>query len=70
MTQFQHMHHVMANKAHMQAAYAEGLIDDLPKLRARTREIVLSGAADYRSRWENIVVTDADREIVLQYLHA
>ena len=65
-----HMHHVMANKALMQAKYAEGLADDLPRLRTRMREIVMSGDADYRSRWENITVTDADRELVAKYLAA
>lgn len=68
MTKFLHMHHEMANKALMQAKYTEGLADEPVKLIARVREIVLSGAADYNSRWQPVTVTAADRACVLQYL--
>jgi hypothetical protein len=70
MTQFQHMHHAMANKALMQAKYTEGLADQPAKLMARIREIVLSGAADYKDRWFPVDVTAEDRQIVLTYLEA
>lgn len=65
---FLHMHHAMANKAIMQAKYTEGLADNLPALRARMRELVVSGAVDFKDRWFSAVVTDADRKIVLDYL--
>ena len=70
MTAFLHMHHAMANKAMMQAKYTEGLADEPVRLMARIREIVLSGAADYKDRWQPTPVTDADRATVLQYLGA
>jgi hypothetical protein len=62
------MHSEMANKAIMQAKYTEGLYDQPALLTKRIREIVLSGAADYKSRWENVTVTPEDREVVLNYL--
>ncbi len=65
-----HMHHAMANKALMQAKYAEGLADQPAKLMARIREIVLSGAADYKDRLFPVTVTDDDRQTVLRYLTA
>jgi hypothetical protein len=67
---FLHMHHAMANKAIMQAKYAEGLADQPEKCIARIRELVVSGAVDFKDRWFPVVVTDADRTIVLQYLEA
>jgi hypothetical protein len=67
---FQHMHHAMANKALMQAKYTEGLADNVAALHARVRELVLSGAVDYRDRFQPVTVTDEDRRIVLQYLAA
>jgi hypothetical protein len=67
---FQHMHHAMANKAIMQAKYTEGLADDLQALRNRMRQLVMSGAVDYRDRFQPVTVTDEDRQIVLQYLAA
>lgn len=70
MSKFLHMHHAMANKALMQAKYTEGLADQPTKLIARIREIVLSGAADYKDRWSPVSVTDEDRQIVLSYLAA
>lgn len=70
MTAFLHMHHAMANKALMQAKYTEGLADEPVKLMARIREIVLSGAADYKDRCHPVSVTDGDRQIVLNYLEA
>lgn len=69
MNKFLHMHHVMANKALMQAKYTEGLADQPAKLVARVREIVLSGAADFKDRWFPVTVTDEDRRIVLSYLN-
>ena len=65
---FLHMHHVMANNAIMRAKYTEGLADNLDKLRARIRELVTSGAVDYKSRWERVTVTPEDRNLVLKYL--
>lgn len=67
---FLHMHHAMANKAIMQAKYTEGLADQHEKCAARVRELVLSGAVDYKDRWQPVVVTDEDRKIVLNYLGA
>ncbi|MEH3109071.1 MAG: hypothetical protein PGN22_03075 [Agrobacterium cavarae] len=67
---FLHMHHAMANKALMQAKYTEGLADQTTKLMARVREIILSGAADYKDRWQPTPVTDEDRALVLRYLGA
>lgn len=67
---FLHMHHVMANNAIMQAKYTEGLADKPTKLMARIRELVLSGKVDYRDRFQPVIVTDADRAIVLKYLGA
>lgn len=66
---FLHMHHAMANKAIMQAKYVEGLADNLPVLRNRLREIVLNGDVDYKSRYEQVTVTQGDRETVLKYLN-
>lgn len=65
---FLHMHSVMATKAIMQVMYVEGMIDQPMKRRARFQEFVLSGGADYKSRYENIVVTKEDRETVLNFL--
>lgn len=65
---FLHMHHAMANKAIIQAKYAEGLADQPEKCGERARELVLSGAVDYKDRWHPVVVTDADRAIVVKYL--
>jgi hypothetical protein len=70
MCTFLHMHHAMANKAMTQAKYAEGLADQPSKLLPRIREIVLSGAVDYKDRWFPVTVTDEDRQIVLSYLAA
>lgn len=65
---FLHMHHAMANKAVMQAKYTEGLADDHVKCSARIRELVTSGAVDYKDQFQPVTVTDADRAITLQYL--
>lgn len=70
MATFLHMHHAMANKALMQARYTEGLADFPEKVAARVRELVLSGAVDYKDRWFPVKVTDEDRRIVLRYLEA
>lgn len=64
---FLHMHHVMANKALM-VINTEAKSDDEfwhPNMN-RLREIVMSGEVDYRGE----LVTDADRQIVLNYLNA
>lgn len=70
MSKFLHMHHRMANKALMQARYTEGLADQPTKVAARVRELVLSGAVDFKDRWFPVTVTDEDRRIVLSYLDA
>jgi hypothetical protein len=70
MSKFLHMHHVMANKALMQARYTEGLADQPAKVAARVRELVLSGAVDFKDRWSPVTVTDEDRQITLRYLEA
>lgn len=64
-----HMHSAMANKAMYQARYTEGLYDQPEKEIARIKHLVLSGWADYKSKWENIDVTQKDRELVLHYLN-
>lgn len=68
MTAFTHMHHEMANKALMQASYTEGLADRPAKCAARIRELIMSGAADPKSRWFPVAVTDNDRRIALRYI--
>lgn len=68
---FQHMHHSMANKAlAIVGAEAKTSTEYWNPNKARIREIVLSGAVDYRDRWQPVDVTPADREIVLAYLDA
>jgi len=66
---FQHMHHAMANKALMQAKYTEGLADKPASCAERIRELILSGAVDYKDRFQP-VVTDYDRHMALRYLAA
>lgn len=68
MSNFLHMHHAMANKALMQAKYTEGLADKPASCAERIRELILSGAIDYRDRWQPAVVTDYDRHMALRYL--
>lgn len=68
---FLHMHHAMANKASaLLAAEAKTDREFWRPNTARLRDIVLSGAADYKSKWLPETVTDEDRKIVLRYLGA
>lgn len=66
---FQHMHHAMANKALMQARYTEGLADKPAICAERIRELILTGAVDYRDRWQPVEITDYDRQMALRYLN-
>lgn len=67
---FLHMHHAMANKATMQAKYTEGLADKPASCAERIRELVMSGAVDYRDRFQPVEVTNYDRLMVIRYLSA
>ncbi len=61
---FLHMHHAMANKAlAMVGSEAQTSADFWNPNKSRIREIVLSGAVDYKDRWWPVVVTDEDRLI-------
>lgn len=65
---FLHMHHAMANKAIMQAKYTEGLADKPASCAERIRELVMSGAVDYKDRFQPVQVTSYDRHMVLRYI--
>jgi hypothetical protein len=62
------MHHAMANKA-LSIVSAEATTDAefWHPAKTRLRELVMSGAVDYKS---NVERTPEDREIVLRYLDA
>lgn len=66
---FLHMHHSMANNAIMKEQIESDDFFNVNK--DRLREIVLSGEVDYKPTVfddKNLVVTDADRQMVLDYL--
>ncbi|AUZ95414.1 hypothetical protein FDI40_gp655 [Agrobacterium phage Atu_ph07] len=66
---FLHMHHVMANDAIMKEQIESDDFFNVNK--ERLREIVLSGEVDYKPTSfddKHLVVTDEDRQIVMDYL--
>ena len=68
---FTHMHHALANKAlAIVGCEAKTDADYWSPSKARLRELVLSGAVDYRDRMFPASVTAEDRQIVLNYLAA
>ncbi len=64
-----HMHLKMADNARaIQSREAVTASDFWNPNPVRTREIIMSGAADYRSNWERVEITDADRELVCKFM--
>lgn len=63
---FLHMHHAMANKA---LSIESSKAKDYWKIdKVMLRNIVMSGAVDYKDRWQPVTVTIEDRETVCRFL--
>lgn len=69
MTKVLHMHEAMALKANrIESSEAKTDYDFWHPNPYRLREIVLSGAADFKCNFPPIKITDEDRKIVLELM--